>query len=113
MEGNATENDIKTTNSINSNSINSNIPEIKILGWDIVGLWSLDIQIKTCAICRNHIMDTCVECQNGLVDPQGCTFDRGKCGHAFHSHCISKWLNSKNVCPLDTQPWVYERQKEK
>ena len=40
------------------------IPEIKLLSWELVGLWTLDIQIEKCAICRNHIMDSCVECQN-------------------------------------------------
>lgn len=87
-------------------------PEIKLISWDLVGVWSLDIQIETCAICRNHIMDTCVECQNGIVADDGCSISWGKCGHAFHTHCIGRWLNSRNICPLDTQPWVYETKKD-
>jgi RING-box protein 1 len=52
-------------------------PEIKLISWDIVGLWSFDIQIETCAICRNHIMDTCVECQNGLETQGTCSVSWG------------------------------------
>lgn len=88
------------------------LPTIELLSWNIVGLWSLDIQIETCAICRNHIMDSCVECQNGLEAAAPCAISWGKCGHAFHAHCIGKWLNSRNVCPLDTQAWVYDTQRQ-
>ena len=31
--------------------------------WNAVALWSWDVAIETCAICRNHIMDKCIECQ--------------------------------------------------
>jgi hypothetical protein len=31
--------------------------------WNAVALWSWDIVVDTCAICRNHIMDVCIECQ--------------------------------------------------
>jgi len=84
-------------------------PEIEIVSWNIVGLWSLNVQIEICAICRNHIMDSCVECQNGLINNEVCSISWGKCGHAFHTHCINHWLNSRNVCPLDTQQWAYDK----
>ncbi|KAI4292531.1 E3 ubiquitin-protein ligase RBX1 [Pancytospora philotis] len=87
-------------------------PEITLLGWDIVGLWSFDIQIETCAICRNHIMDTCVECQNGPDAAGSCHVSWGKCGHAFHAHCIDRWRTMRNVCPLDTEPWVEDKTKK-
>lgn len=86
---------------------------LKLVSWDIVGLWSLDAQVETCAICRNHIMDSCVECQNGLENSNCCSVSWGKCGHAFHSHCIDKWRNLRNVCPLDTEPWVEDKKKKK
>ncbi|EEQ82165.1 hypothetical protein NCER_101168 [Vairimorpha ceranae BRL01] len=85
---------------------------IKLKKWNLVGLWSLDMQVETCAICRNHIMDSCVECQNGLLNEEACSVSWGTCNHAFHSHCISRWLISKNVCPLDTKPWVYYQPKQ-
>ena len=25
--------------------------------------------------------------------------------HAFHLHCINRWLKSRNVCPLDNREW--------
>ena len=28
-----------------------------------MAIWSWDIQVDNCAICRNHIMDMCIECQ--------------------------------------------------
>merc|ERR1711934_1232831 len=31
--------------------------------WNAVALWAWDIVVDTCAICRNHIMDLCIECQ--------------------------------------------------
>uniref|UniRef100_A0A1I7XP37 C2H2-type domain-containing protein n=1 Tax=Heterorhabditis bacteriophora TaxID=37862 RepID=A0A1I7XP37_HETBA len=31
--------------------------------WSAVALWAWDIQVDNCAICRNHIMDLCIECQ--------------------------------------------------
>eukprot|EP00293_Proteomonas_sulcata_P016913 CAMPEP_0184301048 /NCGR_PEP_ID=MMETSP1049-20130417/11334_1 /TAXON_ID=77928 /ORGANISM="Proteomonas sulcata, Strain CCMP704" /LENGTH=81 /DNA_ID=CAMNT_0026611935 /DNA_START=37 /DNA_END=279 /DNA_ORIENTATION=- len=31
--------------------------------WNAVSLWAWDIVVDNCAICRNHIMDLCIECQ--------------------------------------------------
>lgn len=81
--------------------------EIEILHWDLVATWSFDLRVETCTICRNHIMDLCIECQNDTKNGK-CNVVWGKCGHAFHKHCIDRWLNTKHVCPLDTQVWVEE-----
>ena len=32
--------------------------------WNAVALWAWDIHVDNCAICRNHIMDQCIECQS-------------------------------------------------
>lgn len=90
-------------------------PLIKLKRVMAVALWSYDTKVETCAICRNHIMDICIECQNTKTvnDNQDCTVAWGACNHAFHSHCIGRWLRTKNVCPLDTKEWRYSNVDDK
>ena len=33
--------------------------------WNAVALWSWDIDIENCAICRNHIMELCTYAHTG------------------------------------------------
>jgi len=35
----------------------------EIKKFNAVALWAWDIVVDNCAICRNHIMDLCIECQ--------------------------------------------------
>lgn len=57
-------------------------PPFQVKKWNAVALWwgsssfdfiiiivfrSWDIVVDTCAICRNHIMDLCIECQANQV----------------------------------------------
>lgn len=57
----------------------------------------LDISVENCAICRNHIMDLCIECQAITATPgnagqqqpksksaEDCTIAWGKCNVSFH-----------------------------
>lgn len=74
-----------------------------------VCLWSLNMKIETCAICRNHIMDTCIDCQGDLeIKDDECQIAWGACNHAFHHHCINRWLKTRQVCPLDFSAWSYK-----
>lgn len=60
-----------------------------------------------CSICCNQVEGPCVVCQsNAEVTSAECGITWGECGHAFHTHCIEKWLKTRRVCPLDNKEWV-------
>lgn len=95
--------------------------------WSAVALWTWDIAVENCAICRNHIMERCIECQAAqqndrtgpsqtrpgampsATDENKCVVAWGRCNHAFHFHCIRRWLGTRQVCPLDNCDWEYQK----
>uniref|UniRef100_A0A5S6QT26 RING-type domain-containing protein n=1 Tax=Trichuris muris TaxID=70415 RepID=A0A5S6QT26_TRIMR len=73
-----------------------------------VGVWSYDVRNDWCAICHGTINDLCLTCQIGELNDDGmtnCPPLQGACNHTFHHHCISRWLQTQHVCPLDNMPW--------
>lgn len=83
----------------------------KVKKWEAVAVWAWDIVVDNCAICRNQTMDLCIECQaaQALDTKADCPVAWGSCNHAFHFHCIARWLKSRPVCPLDNKEWEYQR----
>jgi hypothetical protein len=46
------------------------------------------------------------------TDNADCVSVIGNCNHGYHLHCISTWLKSKSMCPLDNNRWEYRKHSE-
>lgn len=97
-------------------TLDENVPKpttkrFEVKKWTAVAFWLWDIQVENCAICRNHLMEPCIECQpNSMVNNEDkCIAAWGLCNHAFHYHCINRWLQTRPQCPLDNTDWQYSK----
>ena len=73
--------------------------------WNLVGLWSWDVECDTCAICRTNVMDPCLRCQNESRTDD-CVVVWGECGHVYHNCCMGHWVKKNNRCPLCQNEWA-------
>ncbi|ESO96187.1 hypothetical protein LOTGIDRAFT_231871 [Lottia gigantea] len=76
--------------------------------WNLVAMWSWDVECDTCAICRVQVMDACLRCQSENKQDD-CVVVWGECNHSFHNCCMSLWVKQNNRCPLCQQEWVVQR----
>jgi len=94
--------------------MNAKPVEIKILNWEPVAVWTFNASNNECTLCKNKITLKCVECLK-IPNLTNCMVTKGKCGHAYHYHCIDKYTNrndknNQQICPTCFTPWNYEYQ---
>lgn len=83
---------------------------IRVDHWGAVCVWSFKANNDVCIICKNKLTQICATCMSeSNVLNKDCFVSSGKCGHAYHKHCISRWLQESDSCPLDNAPWKYSK----
>ncbi|KAH0659354.1 hypothetical protein KY289_028102 [Solanum tuberosum] len=76
--------------------------------WHTVASWTWDAQDETCGICRMAFDGCCPDCK---LPGDDCPLIWGACNHAFHLHCILKWVNSQSGqahCPMCRREWQFK-----
>ncbi|EAX99564.1 hypothetical protein TVAG_104450 [Trichomonas vaginalis G3] len=56
-----------------------------------------------CGICKTPLGEPCNNC--AIQGTTECPVEEGICGHAFHKHCLTQWLNTSRLCPTCGRNW--------
>ena len=91
--------------------------KVRIVRANLVASWSWALphpdSDDVCGICRVQFDGTCPTCRFPGDD---CTLLVGKCGHAFHMHCLLTWItqeSSKGLCPMCRQKFEWRRDENR
>ena len=79
----------------------------------LFGQWTRELVFDTCSICKESINDTAPLVHFNKKEPvnhfaedaSGHSLRVGACGHVFHTHCLTRWLERRPVCPLCNATW--------
>jgi anaphase-promoting complex subunit 11 len=78
--------------------------KVTIKSWNGVAVWKWLAKDDICGICRFPFHGCCTDCKFAGDD---CPLVWGECTHCFHLHCIMKWLQSQQQCPMCRKEWKY------
>lgn len=77
--------------------------KFKINNVKLVAVWGYNIPVSDCIICRSNIQLSSLNYQEkGIVS----NISIGVCGHAFHTDCITPWIENNYHCPICANKWI-------